>query len=169
MAQSVGVSGSGRPSQPPWLMIALAISLAFNIALAAIAVTRLGTTRGADASTPSVDSSKWFSVFLNNKEAFVGHITSMSGTDISMSNIYYLTFEADPSIANPKASDFKPQLKKLGQEVWGPQDFVRINRANMEYYTELRSDSPIVKAIAVYQAPTSTATPTPAPKPTPSK
>ena len=153
-------------------MIALAMSLALNIALAAVAVTRLGTARTASdavTSPASVDSSKWFSVFLNNKEAFVGHITQMSTTDIAMHDIYYLTFEADPAIANPKPSDFQPKLKKLGQEVWGPQDFVRINRSNMEYYTELRPDSPIVKAIAVYQAPAATATPSPAPKPTPSK
>jgi hypothetical protein len=75
-----------------------------------------------------------------------------------MSDLYYLSFEApkdanDRPLPNPSPGDFKPALKKLGQEVWGPKDAVQINRQNMEYYTELRPDSPIVKAIAAYQTP----------------
>jgi hypothetical protein len=145
--------------------VALAISLALNLALGAtLLLGHLGPAPGPAAS--GFSPSAWYAVFVNsqNQEAFVGHVSDATPGDITMKDIYYLTFEAKDAAGNPIASprpeDIKPVIKKLGQEVYGPKDFVRVNRLSLRYYTELRDDSQVVKAIAVFEHP--------APRPSPS-
>jgi hypothetical protein len=144
------------------LVVLLALAVALSLALAAI----LAFARPQAQAAESFDRGAWYAVFLDDKEAFVGHISSLSGSSIAMDHLFYLTFEAKDAAGNPLPSprpeDFKPTLKKLGQEIWGPEDFVRIDRGKVEYYTRLRPDSPVVAAIARYQ-------PTPAPSASPSR
>jgi hypothetical protein len=174
MSRSVAISGDegardeAGARQPGVLLIALAVSIALNLALVGVViVSRVSSTSPSTstAASDTVDPAGFYAVFLDDKEAFVGQITEITSAQIAMKNIYYLTFEATDSsgktIANPQASDFKPTIKKLGQEIWGPKDFVRIDRLKVLYYTQLRPDSPIVKAIDNYQGPK--------PQPTPSK
>ncbi len=130
---------------------ALAVSVALNVALAAaFLVGHLSPSPGPAAS--GFNPNAWYAVFVNsqNQEAFVGHVSRAASNDITMKDIYYLTFEARDaagnSIANPK-----PVIKKLGQEVYGPKDFVSVNRLNLRYYTELRDDSQVVKAITAFE------------------
>lgn len=160
MAETAVVTERAEPrGQPSTLLMVLIVSVAVNFGLGALALTRgVGATPAATTSAADFNRSSYYAVFLNNKEAFVGHITDVSSDNISMADLFYLTFDppkdtAGNPIANANPNDYKPALKKLGQEVWGPKDFVRINRQNMEYYTELRADSPIVKAIITFQTP----------------
>jgi hypothetical protein len=148
----------GAKLAPLWAV--LAISIALNLALGALLLTR-GTTTASKVSTtsPTFNATTWYAVFVNsqNQEAFVGHVSSATANDITMKDIYYLTFEAKDAagnpIANPKADQFKPVIKKLGQEVYGPKDTVTVNRLNLRYYTELRDDSQVVKAITAFEHP----------------
>ena len=95
----------------------------------------------------------------------MGHVSDATASDITMKDIYYLTFEAKDAagnpIASPKPEDVKPVIKKLGQEVYGPKDVVKVNRLNLRYYTELRDDSQVVKAISIFEQA--------APRPSPSR
>ena len=143
----------------------LAISVALNLALgAAFLVGQLSQPPGTGAK--GFNSNAWYAVFVNsqNQEAFVGHVSDASAGDITMKDIYYLTFEAKDATGNPIASprpeDIKPVIKKLGQEVYGPRDLVTVNRLNLRYYTQLRDDSQVVKAITAFEHP--------GPKPSPS-
>ncbi|GAC1333911.1 MAG: hypothetical protein NVSMB17_14920 [Candidatus Dormibacteria bacterium] len=160
MAQNAALSGRAEPRRlPSLLLVLLAISVALNLALLALVGMRgLNFPGSSAASATSFSKDSYYAVFLNNKEAFVGHITDLSGNTINMSSLYYLTFDPPKDdkgqpIPNASPNDYKPALKKLGQEVWGPKDAVQINRQNMEYYTELRTDSPIVKAIIAFNTP----------------
>src|SRR5947209_78113 len=132
------MSGSVSPAEVsarrrPALLAALAIAVALDLALL-IGVVLLA--RGAGASADSFDGRAWYAVFLDDKEAFVGHINNLTGATITMDHLYYLTFEAKDANGNPlpspKPEDFKPTLKKLGQEIWGPEDLVRIDRVKVE-------------------------------------
>jgi hypothetical protein len=162
MAESPVVSGRTTSVllgkfAPLWAV--LAISIALNLALGAVLLSR--STAGTKGSTgsPSFSATAWYAVFVNsqNQEAFVGHVSGATSNDITMKDIYYLTFEAKDAagnpIANPKADEFKPVIKKLGQEVYGPKDTVTVNRLNLRYFTELRDDSQVVKAITAYEHP----------------
>ena len=163
MAQNAAVSGRAEPRRPPsLLLVLLAVSVAFNLALGAFVALRglniVNLSPSSAAASTTFNKDSYYAVFLNNKEAFVGHITDLNASSINMSSLYYLTFDpptdaAGKPIPNANPNDYKPALKKLGQEVWGPKDAVQINRQNMEYYTELRADSPIVKAIIAFNTP----------------
>lgn len=135
-------------SSLPVVAVILAVSIAANIALAAVLV--LGrTSTSASAETFSKDA--WYGVFINNNEAFIGHISNADGQYIHMSDIWYLTLSAtDDSgkqIVNPTPDQVKTNINKLGSGLYGPKDQVQIIRGNIRYYTELRNDSPVVTLI----------------------
>jgi hypothetical protein len=156
---------SWRAKLTPGPRGALAISVALNLALGAAFLFALQGHPPTAATTFS--SNAWYAVFVSsqNQEAFVGHVSDATASDITMKDIYYLTFEAKDAagnpIASPKPEDVKPVIKKLGQEVYGPKDVVKVNRLNLRYYTELRDDSQVVKAISAFEHA--------GPKPSPSK
>jgi hypothetical protein len=136
----------------PILAILLAVSIAANLALAGVLI--LGK-KPVPKPAESFNGNAWYGVFINNNEAFVGHIKEADTQNITMSHIYYLTLEAKDASGNtiptPSAEQFKPFIKKLGQEVYGPKDVIQINRQNVRYYSELRDDSDVVKAIVAYE------------------
>jgi hypothetical protein len=146
----------------PILAIILAISIAANLALIGVLVLGRSAATPKAVAAESFNDKAWYGVFINNNEAFVGHITAADSQNITMRSIYYLTLEARDAagkpIANPQADQFKPFIKKLGQEVYGPKDVIQINRQNVRYYSELRDDSDVVKAIVVFEK---TASPAP--------
>ncbi|MHB8507827.1 MAG: hypothetical protein ACYDGR_04160 [Candidatus Dormibacteria bacterium] len=143
----------------------LALSLALNLALAGFVLVRDSSPAAAGAPEVQVDKAAFYTVFLDDKEAFAGHIQHINDHEVLMTDIYYLTFEADPSIKDPKPDDFKPKLKQLSNNtIWGPKDAVRLSRQKVEYYTELRPDSPVVKAIMTFEQGKQ-----PAPQPSPTK
>jgi hypothetical protein len=146
------------------LAIILAISIAANLALAGVLI--LSRTTAPKAAAETFNGNSWYGVFINNNEAFVGHITGADSQNITMKDIYYLTLEARDAngntITNPTAAQFKPFIKKLGQEVYGPKDVIQISRQNVRYYSELRDDSDVVKAILGFEK-----NPAPAPSPSP--
>jgi hypothetical protein len=135
------------------LAIILAISIAANLALAGVLI--LSRTTAPKAAAETFNGNSWYGVFINNNEAFVGHITGADSQNITMKDIYYLTLEARDAngntITNPTAAQFKPFIKKLGQEVYGPKDVIQISRQNVRYYSELRDDSDVVKAILGFE------------------
>jgi hypothetical protein len=152
------------------ILVILAISVALNLALGVVVIARVAT------ATPSFDKNAWYAVFINNlsvtQEAYVGHVTSMTTDEIDMQDIYYLTLEArDASgnvITNPKPEDVKQTLRKLGQEIYGPQDAIQIDRRSARYWIKLRADSAVVQAILRYRqtpgsAPAAPATSSPHP------
>ncbi len=156
MADSAVSARADTPAEGrklPILAIILAVSIAANLALLGVLVLGRGTAPKAAAET--FNEKSWYGVFINNNEAFVGHITAADSQNITMKGIYYLTLEArDASgkpIANPQADQFKPFIKKLGREVYGPKDQIQINRQNVRYYSELRDDSDVVKGIIAFE------------------
>jgi hypothetical protein len=170
MASSVmGPNGEGRT--PVIVPVILAVSVALNLALAVVALSRGPGTVNTTTTVASagIHRDRWYSVFLTNQEAFVGHITDISNSDITMENIFFLTFQAVDAngnpLPNPKPADFQPALCKLGttgcRQVYLPKDLIHINRQNVEYSAELKPESPIVKAIDDYQKKNPAASPKP--------
>jgi hypothetical protein len=143
-----------RPGRSPLPIVALilAVSIAANIAMGAVLL--LGRTSAAGAETFTKDA--WYGVFINNNEAFIGHISSADGQYIKMSDIWYLTLSATDDqgkqIVNPTPDQIKTNINKLGSGLYGPKDQVQIIRGNIRYYTELRNDSPVVTLITRCEA-----------------
>ena len=91
MANSLGTEGErGRP--PVAVLVLLAVSVALNLALAVLALSR-GTTTANPAGTSdstAVSRTSWQAVFLTDNEAFVGHVTNLGPSDVTVQDVYFL-------------------------------------------------------------------------------
>ncbi|MDQ6748464.1 MAG: hypothetical protein M3010_10225 [Candidatus Dormibacteraeota bacterium] len=162
---------AGGPRKIPYLAL-LAVSVALNLALAGVlVVVKNGPgSSSADTAGPAIAPSAWTAVFLtNNQPAFVGHLKSVSASELAVDDVWYLTYLANDGagkpIASPRPEDFKPVLCQVGAsacgQLYGSRNFVRVNRQNVLYYTELKPDSNVVQSILKFEKP--------APQPAPSR
>jgi hypothetical protein len=97
-------------------------------------------------------------VFLVNNQVYFGKLANQNGQFPVLKDIYYLqvnqpiqpvqTVKGQPAPAsNPEIN-----LVKLGGELHGPTDEMRINRDQILLVEDLRTDSNLVKAIDNYKA-----------------
>ncbi len=163
---TLGGERAGTRRNVPNLAL-LAISVALNLALIAVVVL----VKTNPAPGPAIDPKAWTAVFLtNNQPAFVGHLTSVSSSELAVDDVWYLTYLANDAqgkpIPSPRPEDFKPVLCQVGAsacgQLYGSKNFVRVNRQNVLYYTELKPESNIVQSILKFEKSS-------APQPSPSR
>lgn len=97
------------------------------------------------------NSPDWQAVFLSDGQVYFGKVVSESAKDVILRNIYYLK---EPEVLR-QGSEIGQQggdfvLIKLGNEIHGPYDEMRINRQHVLYIEDLKDDSKVVKAIKDY-------------------
>lgn len=85
-------------------------------------------------------------VFLTNGQVYFGEIERIDENFLVIQKIYYL--KTTDQLAGTDGA--KIQLIKFGQEVHGPEDRMYINRNEVLFYENLRSDSKINEAINAY-------------------
>jgi hypothetical protein len=97
------------------------------------------------------NQSEWQAIFLDNGQTYFGQVNTENDDSVIIKNVYYLVGMTNPQqVAEAdKNKDFA--LIKLGSEVHGPFDEMRINREHILFVEDLRGDSKIVKAIDDYQ------------------
>lgn len=101
--------------------------------------------------------SDYSAVFLTNGQVYFGKINTLSDKEISISDIYYLQVNQQQSLQPGQASasaSGQPEISlvKLGNELHGPNDRMRINHDQVLFTESLKSDSKVVKAIGDYKA-----------------
>lgn len=92
----------------------------------------------------------WQAVFLTNGQVYFGHLSDLNEKYIKLADIYYLQVQKALQ-PKPEKEESKLSLIKLGNELHGPTDQMNINRDQVLFYEELKSDSKVVKAIEEYQ------------------
>lgn len=93
----------------------------------------------------------WTAVFLTNGQVYFGHISRYGGNEVDLTNIYYL--QANQNLQqNQQNQQQQPNLSlvKLGNELHGPVDFMRINKQHVMFTEEMKDDSQVVKSINEY-------------------
>ncbi len=106
----------------------------------------------------NIDKTVFQAVFLKSGQVYFGKITNLSDTQLTLEHIYYLkTGNADsaksvttssPAAAGPNSD---VSLVKLGNEIHGPQDVMYIERKEVTFWENLKSDSQVSKAIKQYE------------------
>ena len=97
----------------------------------------------------------WKAVFLTNGQVYFGKVKSEKTDPVVMSEIYYLQVTQPlqqvaqgetPVVAN------QPQLSlvKLGNELHGPEDEMRVNREHIIFIEDLKDDGRVVEALNAY-------------------
>lgn len=150
---------TGRRKHIDWAAKTVRIELFILILGSALLLGALSLYLGfSNATTNSefdrVDTSKYQAVFLNGGatsgsvlySTYFGHITKMSDKYVVLRDIYYLTADQTSD-----ASQSNPQLTKLGcQQLHSPYDEMVINRSQVAFWENLKSDGKVAQAIAEY-------------------
>jgi flagellar basal body-associated protein FliL len=110
---------------------------------------------GSKAENKYVDNSKFQAVFLNGGQVYFGKIHSLNSKFITVDNIYYLRVnqQVQPNqtaTANTAAANQDVSLAKLGCELHGPTDVMIINRDQVLFWENLKTDGQVSKAISDY-------------------
>ena len=152
------------------------------VALALAALLVYGSVAYSEGHAPfGQRDDQWSGVFLTNGQAYFGHFYSGPGEYTWLREVYYVLAtqlqSQDPNVA----AQTQLSLQRLGGEIHGPKQEMRISKQQILFTEELRPDSAVVLSIAQLksgrapapQAPAVTAPPaapaaTPARTPSPS-
>lgn len=86
----------------------------------------------------------WFSkpvyhaVFLRTGDLYFGQLSRFPS--FGLSHVYMLQ-------VNSQNKDNPVNIQKFSNVFWGPEDFMKINRDDVVWYTQLKSDSQLVRVI----------------------
>lgn len=93
-------------------------------------------------------SGVYAAVFLDNNQVYFGKISGV-GQFMTLRDIFYL--QVNPSAQQPLNASRDLSLVKLGAELHGPTDEMKINRDHVLIVEELRDDSSVVQSIERYK------------------
>lgn len=113
--------------------------------------------RGQQASS---QPSGYQAVFLTNGQVYFGKIANAESTYVTLTDIYYLQVIQPPLQGQQEAGQQAPaqqpqpqiSLVKLGNELHGPVDEMKINRDHIMFYENLKENGQVVQAIRQFQA-----------------
>lgn len=109
-----------------------------------------GRIPGAIVKDSGSNISDYSAVFLTNGQVYFGKMDVDSSEEVAIKDIYYLQVNQQNLQSGDKtAASASPeiQLVKLGNELHGPNDRMRINRQQILFTESLKKDSKVVKAI----------------------
>ena len=133
-------------------MIVLYVLLAAGIVYAAWATKGFGLMK-------SSSNGQYQAVFLTNGQVYFGKLASTNNQWTTLTDIYYLQVQKAVQPADQSQSaDQKVSLVKLGNELHGPNDEMKINRDQILFWENLKNDGKVVQAIDKYikEGPTKT-------------
>jgi hypothetical protein len=148
---------SGRGSALPWILVALII-----VALVVLGVLfrdkLFGGDSGGAQSTQTGRASEYKAVFLTNGQVYFGKMQDEAEQYVTLTDIYYLQVTQPPLQGSQQAGQQQQQqqqpqlsLVKLGQELHGPVDEMKINRDQILFFEDMKEDGRVMQAIREYQ------------------
>ena len=105
---------------------------------------------GNAAESKFVKKNQFQAVFLNGGQVYFGKIRTLNDQYITMDNIYYLRVNSTNATAQANTTSANAQdvsLAKLGCELHGPEDKMVINREQVSFWENLKSDGQVTTAI----------------------
>jgi hypothetical protein len=137
--------------EPRWLRVVFVVRL-FSVTILAIAISGL-LYIGKDKEAKYVDTAKYQAVFLTNGQVYFGKVAGITNDYVNLGNIYYLNSQQQPdAAAKTTTQQTNFSLVKLGCELHGPADQMVINRDQVSFWENLKSDGKVAKAIQQFQS-----------------
>ena len=147
---------SSGASTLPWVILAVVL-LVFVIA-GVLFRDRLFPSQSNDVAVMEQGAASGYqAVFMSNGQVYFGKLSGMTASYATLNDIYYLQVttppSADASQLNQQQAAAQQQLSlvKLGQELHGPVDEMKINRDQILFYEDMKEDGQVMKAIREYQ------------------
>lgn len=99
-----------------------------------------------------VNTGELQAVFLNGGQVYFGNIKTLNDKFMRVDNIYYL--RVNQTVQPNQTTSTTPQdisLVKLGCELHGPTDEMLINRDQIIFWENLKTDGQVAKAVAQFK------------------
>lgn len=165
--QSFGINPASHDrNNLPWVILAVVILLIIlGLALFRDRLFPSSSTNN-QAATEEVKPSGYQAVFLTNGQVYFGKLTDVSATYATLTDVYYLQVAPQPNLQGSQnqqtASQQQQQqqlfLVKLGKELHGPVDEMKINREQILFYEDIKEEGTVMKKIREDQANTAKGT-----------
>ena len=97
-----------------------------------------------------IDSGKYQAVFLSSGQVYFGKLTAVDSQYLKLSGVFYIQSQQDAASEKNQITAQEStgmQLIKLGEEVHGPEDTMVINRDQMLFFENLKSDGKVTQLI----------------------
>ncbi len=126
---------------------------AIVILLTAMLASLIFVKDGRSKESSFVDTGKFQAVFLNGGQVYFGKVGEVNSRYLSLNNIYYLRVnqQVQPEQQQQQQANANDiSLVKLGCELHGPEDSMVINREQVIFWENLKTDGQVAKAIDEY-------------------
>jgi hypothetical protein len=136
----------------PWVILAVVL-LAFVIA-GVLFRDKLFPSSNSNTTTEQGASSGYQAVFLTNGQVYFGKLSGTTASYATLEDIYYLQVTTPPLQGSQESAQQQQQqlsLVKLGQELHGPVDEMKINRDQILFFEDMKEDGRVMQAIREYQ------------------
>lgn len=130
-----------RNSSIKRLIIGLVVAAVVITAGVLGALTMVGDKPAAD---------RYQAVFLDNQQVFFGKLKNVNGNYLTLEKAYYTKAQDLPANATAEqkaATSNNVSLVKVGDEVYGPENTMRIRAEQVLFWQNLEPDSKVAKAI----------------------
>lgn len=129
------------------------VALLFSVTALLVALVYFLAFSKNSGEAKFVDDDKLQAVFLNGGQVYFGKVEDLNSKYLRMSNIYYLrvnqTVQPNQE-GNQQSTANDISLVKLGCELHGPQDEMLINREQVIFWENLKTDGQVAKAVDEY-------------------
>jgi len=98
-------------------------------------------------SPDGVKKNQYQAIFLTNGQVYFGKLGNVSANYIDLTDIYYLQVQQSVQPADKKDENPQVSLAKLGSELHGPEDQMKISRDQVLFWENLKDNSKVVEAI----------------------
>ena len=148
-------------SKMPWFILAAVVILI--VVLGIVFRGKLfGAKEGGSMKKEEVmaKASGYQAIFLSNGQVYFGKLSDSNSTFATMTDVFYLQVVQPPLQGQQEAAQQQQQqqqqpqisLVKLGNELHGPLDEMKINRDHILFYENLKEEGQVIKAIKDYKA-----------------
>ncbi|HET8568877.1 MAG TPA: hypothetical protein VFM93_07825 [Candidatus Limnocylindria bacterium] len=121
--------------------------LALSIVLA-VAIVGYGSYAYAEGLVPfGPRDDEWSGVFLTNGQAYFGHFYGAPGEYVILRDVHYVLATQLQSQDPNQQQGTQLTLQRLGSEIHGPTNEMRIAKTQILFIERLRPDSPLLAAI----------------------
>lgn len=127
-------------------------SIVAVVLLAAVVAGGLFVVKSTFGS--AIESGKYQAVFLTSGQVYFGKLKNASGEYLNLTDVFYIQASTDTeeNIQNAGNDDESSdlQLVKLGNEIHGPEDKMLINKDQVLFFENLKTDGKISETIKQY-------------------
>lgn len=124
--------------------------LLVSVTIIISAVVALTMLTKNNSESKFVDKNKLQAIFLNGGQVYFGRISSLNDNYVRVRDIYYLRVNQQVQPDDNKNAQQDISLVKLGCELHGPEDQMLINRDQVVFWENLKSDGQVTKAVEEY-------------------